>query len=193
MIYNKFKIRTKQAGFTVLESIVAIFILSLSISGVFSAVQQSLSQATLSKEEVKAFYLAQEAVEIIRNKRDSNQLRRINTGAGDWLDGIATVCTFSSGSQKNLCTVNATNLGIFNCGGAWAQCPVLRQDDNSFVYGYDSSDPATNFTREIFLEKVRDDAFGNPAEIAVNVNIKWTKGVITRNFKVKTYLLNWAK
>ena len=84
------KIFKSSKGFTVLESMVAIFVLSLSISGAFSAVQQSLSQSIISKDEVKAFYLAQEAIEIIRNKRDSNQLDKITNGSpNSWLFGIS--------------------------------------------------------------------------------------------------------
>ena len=114
-----------QRGFTILESIIAILVLSLSVSGVFSAVQQSLSQAIIAKDEVKAFYLAQEAVEIIRNKRDNNQLTKINGGTGvTWLDGITNICAFGS-----VCRVEAINFdNIVYCGSEWGNCPFLKQD-----------------------------------------------------------------
>ncbi len=188
--------KTWVSGFTILESIVAIAVLSLSISGVFSSVQQSLSQSIIAKDEVKAFYLAQEAVEIIRHNRDSNQLTKIITGSGTWLAGIAQnsgdPCWFG-----NTCRVDVAspNLAV-QCGNStnysWDACPLLNQDQTTFLYGYDGSDPATNFTREIQLERIRDDIYGNPVEIAVIVRVKWTKGLlITREFKAKTYLLNW--
>jgi hypothetical protein len=162
-------------------------VLSLSVAGAFSAVTQSLSQATISKDEVKAFYLAQEAVEIIRNKRDANQLNRINGGSNMWLDGITSVCSFGS-----TCTVDATNFQIFNCGaGGWGSCDYLKQNPNTFLYGYTSGD-TTNFKREIQIERVNNDPItGDPSEIAITVQISWTKGLLTENFKVKTLLLNW--
>jgi len=172
-------------GFTVLESIVAIFILSLSISGVFSSVQQSLSQTTIARDEVKAFYLAQEAVELIRNKRDGNQLERIiNSSSNTWLFGIsanvADPCYFGK-----VCQVDAVSTSFVYCGVSWGSCPVLRQSPSTFLYSYDVSSPATNFKREIQIESI------SATEIAVTVRISWTKGVSTREFKAKTHLFNW--
>lgn len=189
---NKFKIKkglprgaSAKRGFTVLESIVAIMILSLSISGAFSAVQQSLSQAMIAKDEIKAFYLAQEAVETIRNKRDANQLIKINTGPVSWLNGITSACPFSTAVIKNTCTVDTTDFNIVNCGGDWGSCPNLRQNPLIFVYGYEESWPASNFKREIQIESI------NANEIIVTVRVTWTKGVIDKEFKIKTHLLNW--
>ena len=184
----KLQVNYKQ-GFTILETIVAISIISLSISGVFSAVQQSLSQATISKDEVKAFYLAQEAIEVIRNKRDVNQLNKINTGAGSWLDGITSACPFATEAAKNTCTVDATNFEIVNCGiNNWGSCiQNLKQDSSTFRYGYNSSWSGTAFKREIQIELVRNDEYGNPVEIAITVEVSWNGG----KFKVKTHLFNW--
>lgn len=177
----------KQKGFTILESIVAIAILSLSISGAFSAVQQSLSQAVIAKDEVKAFYLAQEAIEIIRNKRESSQLARINSGSGSWLDGITQggdgihICPFG-----NTCSVDATNFQIFNCGiGGWGTCPQnLKQDPTTYLYNY-ATGSDTNFKREIQIESITAN------EIAIAVRVSWTKGLTPFEFKAKTLLFNW--
>jgi prepilin-type N-terminal cleavage/methylation domain-containing protein len=181
------KIFKKQRGFTVLETIVAISVLSLSISGVFSAVQQSLSQSIISKDEVKVFYLAQEAVDIIRNKRDSNQLSKTKGLPVSWLDGITQggdgvhICPFG-----HTCTVNAVDLQIVDCGtGGWGTCPVLNQDPTTFLYSYNTSYPATNFRREIQIESI------DAKEIAITVQISWSKGSLPLRFKVKTLLLNW--
>ena len=179
----KLKIPAKQAGFTILESIIAILVLSLSISGVFSAVQQSLSQSIISKDEVKAFYLAQEAIEIIKNKKDSNKIAGLNDPSITWLDDItdASDCPFGS-----VCKVDARATDkIQICGVNWGDCPVLKQDSTTFLFNYTSGND-TNFKREIQIESI------NANEIAVIVRISWTKGsLITREFKVKTILTNW--
>lgn len=179
---NKFK---NNKGFTILESIVAIAILSLSVSGAFSAVQQSLSQATIAKDEVKAFYLAQEAIEIIRNKRDANQLNKIlNDPSFSWLNGIAKdpgdPCYFNK-----ICRVDAISALPVRCGDTWDTCPVLNQNQTTFLYSYNAGDPATNFKREIQIEQISAD------EITVTVRVSWAKGIINKEFKVKAYLLNW--
>jgi prepilin-type N-terminal cleavage/methylation domain-containing protein len=183
------KLFHSQKGFTILESIVAIFILSMSISGVFAAISQSLRQTTIAKDEIRAFYLAQEAVDAVRNRRDINQLTRVKTGTGDWLDGITQgvdSCPFSTAAIKNSCTIDGTNLQIFNCGPSdWDVCPVLNQDPVNFLYGYNSSWVPTGFRREIQFEYINEN------EIAITVRIAWNAGIISREFEVKTTLFNW--
>lgn len=190
---NKLKNKIKQRGFTVLESIVAIAVLSLSVSGAFAAVTQSLSQAIIAKDEIKAFYLAGEAIEIIRNKRDNNQLAKLNGSAVSWLSGIA-----ENGSDPcyygKTCRTDSVSTSLVQCGLAWGACPGLNQNQTTFLYNYsptDSNNVATNFKREIQIELVQTDSFGNPREIAVTVKISWTKGVTTREFKIKEHLFNW--
>lgn len=186
---NKLK---KQRGFTILESIVAIFILSLSISGAFSAVQQGLSQSIIAKDEVKAFYLAQEAIEIIRNKRDTNQLTIMGTGAGHWLAGISQNSDDPCSPGK-ICQVSANppySLSITECGTSWDSCTqYLKQDTQgsspTFLYGY-TSGTETNFKRAVQIESI------NPNEISVTVRVSWKKGSLPEFvFKAKTLLFNW--
>lgn len=171
-----------------LESIVAIAILSLSVSGVFSAVQQSLSQAITAKNEVKAFHLAQEAMETIRNKRDANQLSIIKTGSGNWLAGITQnsddPCFFGK-----TCRVDATGPGtppvyLYSCSGGWDSCDNLKQNQTTFLYNY-TSGTDTNFKREVQIELI------NANEISVTIRISWSQGLINREFRAKGLLLNW--
>jgi prepilin-type N-terminal cleavage/methylation domain-containing protein len=189
------KYETKK-GFTVLESVVAISILSVAIAGAFTAIQTSLSQSTIAKDEVKAFYLAQEATEIIRNKRDNNQLLNVQNGPTvSWLDGItegAGSCPFSTISDKHTCTVDAVNFQIADCGGDWGSCSeYLKQDPNTLLYSYTSGNQ-TVFKREIQIELVNTDSeTGEPSEIAVTVRVYWVKGLITKEFKAKTLLFDW--
>lgn len=190
MILNYFKKNKKfglTLGFTVLESIVAIFVLSVAISGAFTAVQTSLSQSTISKDEVKAFYLAQEAVEIIRNKRDANQLSRISGVSTSWLSGFAEnsgdPCYFGK-----VCRVESSLPTTFvTCGNSWDTCPNLRQDSSSYLIGYNGAWGLTNFKREIMMGAPSAD------EIAVVVRVIWTKGARTYEFKAKTHMFNWVQ
>lgn len=180
---KKFK---NKKGFTILESIVAIAVLSLSISGAFTAVQSNLSQSIIAKDEVKAFYLAQEAIEIIRNNRDHNQLEKvINGSSNSWLYGISSNASDPCYFGK-ICRMEISTPTTFTyCGVSWGSCPVLRQDANTFLYGYNVNWTATNFKREIQIESI------NSNEISVTVRVTWTKGLIPMEFKAKTILFNW--
>src|SRR3989344_1556393 len=155
------KIKKNSAGFTILESIVAIFILSLSISGVFTAVQQSLSQSIIAKDEIRAFYLAQEAIEIIRNKRDTNQLAFINNGTTNWLEGVSSNisddCYFEKVCSIDASSYNFVSLGSTYCGNSWGSCQNIRQNQTDFRYGYNIAWANTNFKREVMIESVNGD------------------------------------
>lgn len=187
--------KTWVSGFTVLESIVAIAVLSLSIAGVFSAIQQSFSQATIAKDEVKAFYLAQEAIEIIRNKRDANQLKNAAGITSSWLTDIAEDSTDPCYFNK-ICETDGFSKILVPCSGTPAtldSCDNLKQntdpnDPNYAMYTYESGSSwkTTNFKRSIQIESVNAD------EIAITVQVSWTKGsLITRKFKAKAHLFKW--
>lgn len=173
-------------GFTILETIVALAIVSLVIAGVFTAVRTGLVGSVHSKDEVKAFYLAQEAIEILRNKRDTNKLLDVSGTPTDWLEGIiegGTPC-----SPGNPCRVDATDMSIANCGGGG--CGVLCQNTSSFLYGHNGGTCSgawipTKYTREIQIFTHGAD------EVEVVITVEWSKGTQNQELKVKTLLMNW--
>src|SRR3989344_7233349 len=63
-------------GFTLIETIIAIFLLTAGVVGSFSLMQKVTSFTSISSSQFVASYLAQEGVEIIRNIRDTNYLER---------------------------------------------------------------------------------------------------------------------
>lgn len=176
-------------GFTVLETIIAIAVVSLAIAGATSAVRTGLVGTSIAKEQVKAFYLAQEAIEILRNKRDGNILSNLyGTPTSSWLQGIAgdgDPC-----GQQRVCTVDATTLGLSNAGcTGWDSCPYLTQNSTTFLYGYDPSWITTPYRREVQIECAGPcDA---ATEVAVSVQVSWSHGTTQRSFKTKTILANW--
>lgn len=173
--------RTKKAGFTIIESLVSITILVIVITGVTSAVQTGISSYIFSKDQIIAFYLAQEGFEQIRNIRDENSLRNLS-----WLAGISEIssdpCFFGS-----VCRVNPVfEHDATRCTGpVAARCEVLRQDPVSGFFGYDSTWPVTPFRREITITQV------NANEVSVSVSVYWSKGTTDRQFVAKENLLNW--
>ena len=169
-------------GFTIIESLVSIAILVLVITGVASAIQSGISSYIFSKDQVIAFYLAQEGFEQVRNIRDENGLKNQN-----WLTGISAIpsdpCYFG-----NACTVDPINQdGIFldECSAGPGNCPILRQNTTTGFFGYDSTWPATIFRREVVLTQINAD------EISIKVTVDWSKGIINRQFMARENILNW--
>ena len=61
-------------GFSLLELIITILVVSIGILGTHSVVSYTLSAIGLSASRLTAAYLAQEGIEIVRNIRDTNWL-----------------------------------------------------------------------------------------------------------------------
>lgn len=174
----------QSSGFTLLETLVAISILIVAITATFSASQSGLMSAIESRDQVVAFYLAQEAVELVRNARDENSLQGL-----PWLSGLA-----SQGSDPcyfgKSCTIDATTK-IFSACPSPLNCANLNQDTATGVtqgmYGYDVNWTPTAYNREIRLTQI------NANEITVTVIMTWTRGPFTKVFQVKESIFNWQQ
>jgi prepilin-type N-terminal cleavage/methylation domain-containing protein len=167
-------------GFTIVESLIAITILVLVITGATSAIQTGISSYIFSKDQIIAFYLAQEAVEQIKNIRDENGIKKQN-----WLSGISAnasdPCYFG-----NACIVDSIGSPILTeCDDGPSSCPTLRQDTATGFFGYNLAWPETVFRREIVLTQINAD------EISILVTIDWSKGIVNRQFRARENILNW--
>ncbi|OHA89681.1 MAG: hypothetical protein A2741_01860 [Candidatus Zambryskibacteria bacterium RIFCSPHIGHO2_01_FULL_43_27] len=183
--------RSLNTGFTLLETLIGVSILIIAITATFSATQNGLSSSIESKEQVSAYYLAQEAVELVRNVRDANSLYNIQNLAAprNWLYGLALAgdaCEFGK-----VCMVDALNNTFSSCATP-TTCTKLNQDTNSSsatygMYSYTSGAnwKATNYKREIALTSI------NSNEVLITVTMTWSKGLYTKTFKIKETMLNW--
>src|SRR3989344_61506 len=173
---------SKVEGFTLIESLVAISILVAVITGTTKAIQTGISSYIFSKDQIIAFYLAQEGFEQIRNIRDENSLNNRN-----WLTGLSAVssdpCWFGPSPAQKACRVapaDPVNGNVAIECGAPGSCPVLLQNVSSGFFGYGYNDiswKATVFKREIMLTQINSD------EISVSVTVNWSKGIVNRQFK----------
>lgn len=167
-------------GFTIVEALVAISILLMSITGPMVFSSNGLKASIYAKTQINAFYLAQDAMEQLRNKRDTNKLR-----GDDWLAGIREHCVspkkcYFDDIPGNLIT-NGTP--ITECVNG--VCPQIKYDSQDDLYNYASGDD-TSYARAIQITPVDQ----NPNEVAVHVTISWTSGITDRTFTVVENLFN---
>ncbi len=172
----KYFVKKYNLGFTLVESLVAIGILTLAITATFTAIQSSLQTSSIAKDQVTAFYLAQEAVEFIKNQRDQNALIDINGTATSWLSGLNNCIS------PNTCTIDVPLRTVTLCPGG--VCPVLREDTVSGLYGYTGSWPVTNFTRSIQILNVSAN------EIIATTTMTWINRGATKTFQVSELIFN---
>lgn len=159
------------SGFTLIESLVAIAILLFAVVAPMTVASNGLQAARVARDEVIAFYLAQEAIDYIRSVRDTNIL-----SGEDWFEGLAA-CT--SGG----CTVDVFNSAtpIQNCSG----CDATILFDPAKGYTYSSGD-RTPFSRLITVTETIPDR-----EMRIAVWVSWSPGIGAHTVTQETLLLNW--
>ncbi|MBI4121236.1 MAG: prepilin-type N-terminal cleavage/methylation domain-containing protein [Parcubacteria group bacterium] len=162
-----------QKGFSLIEALVAISVLVLSLTGTMTVASRGLFSSDVARDQIVAFYLAQEAVEFVRNVRDNNAL-----GDVDWLTRLDPTCT----STDCRIDVNATPPNdIVSCGAA---CPVLRLSSND-IFNYGSG------TDTVFRRTVRINETVADREATIDVTIAWDRRGHERNFTIREHIFHW--
>lgn len=163
---NFFLFKSKKS-FTLLEVIIAIFVISLGIIGALSLIGQTLGLPAVSSDRLIAAYLGQEGIEIVRNLRDSNRLSQRENPALPWNNGLA------EGDWE--ADYNDSNLMVF--AGRF-----LRIDGG--FYNYDSG-TETKFKRKITISPLGEDI------LKVSVQVQWQEKGQTNQIVVQENLYNW--
>ena len=172
-------------GFTLIETLVAVLLLTSAIAGPLSIAAQGFQAALVARDQVTAFYLAQDAVEFVQFARATNRLNGY-----DWLAGGASgvslaPCVSADGSA--LCYFDSLQTSVSSCGGA---CPALLFDSSTKTFNYTSG----TVTPQKFIRtvKIENPASGSAGELALTVTVAWQdQGLITRTVEVREHLLNW--
>jgi prepilin-type N-terminal cleavage/methylation domain-containing protein len=163
-------------GMSLIESLVAIAILLTVTTAVMSTAQGSLQTTYYSRDQITAFYLAQEANEYVRNTRDSNTLE----DGAEWnryLDQcVGQSCTIDTSETPN-------NGGLSVCVGA---CPYLQYDPATYHYGYDLG-TESQFRRYVTLGQPGS----NSDELRVTTTVEWKAGIRDREVVVESLIYNW--
>jgi type II secretory pathway pseudopilin PulG len=182
----RFSSKKTSGAFTLVEAMVAISILAISVTAPLIIAQKGIGSAIYAKDQITAFYLAQEAVEYIRNMRDTNRI----TGASSWLNGLSLCLETGAGER---CTIDAQYTDPFTSPDAIKSCPsglcpVLLFDSTNILYGYGSGWTPTKFTRTVYV-----DNRTSSKEAAISVTISWNTNLFspTRTFTIKEYIFNY--
>lgn len=151
---------------TLVETLVAVSILSVAIVAPMSLTMQSLAAAYYARDQVIASNLAQEAVEAVRAVRDANILRlALTSNATCPTDGepLHLLCGIPTSGQSFTIDARTNPPEITQCAG---ECPMLRTDNN--LYGYGSGWAETAFRRTVVAEYVS----GGQDEIRITVTVQ---------------------
>ena len=176
-------------GFTLVETLVAVLLLSVAIAGPLTIASRGLNAALIAKDQVTAFYLAQDAVEYIRFKRDTTCLT--NSPCTTWLgSGPSSLSLCASANGSAICYVdsiaNTIKVTGTSCTGS-----ALRYDSTAGrnYYSNGSTGTCSPYKRTV---KIINPLNGRSDEAQLIVTIIWSDvGGTAHNVTVKENLLNW--
>jgi hypothetical protein len=134
-----------QKGLSLLDVVVAIFIIIVGLVGILSLINHSLGSSSRGKNEIVASFLAQEGIEMIRLMRSAN---------ADWADW------YNSVNDGNYRVQYSDNYLM-----SYSDVP-LKVDPNNGLHNYNAGSDSI-FHRRINLVKISSD------EIKVISEIKW--------------------
>ncbi len=170
-------------GFTLLEVLVALFVIIVGLMGGMSAILKTLTLLSFSASRLTAAYLAQEGIEIVRNVRDTNWLEA-RTVANDWDEGLANcsngcIADYNHSYGPDLIDPNLPAFAsqFLNIGG------------NGF-YSYSPS-TETKFKRKITITTSVAPECPTAGCLSVKVDIFWSEKGKPYTFSTQENLYNW--
>lgn len=159
-----------RSGFTLVETLVAISILLVAIMGPMTIAARGLQSAFYAREQITAFSLAQEGVELIRAIRDQNALE-----GESWLADISAVCV-GSGAW---CGLDARGSTVRSCGSDSCQL-----NDAGAMLGSRGFYTYAGSTLSQFTRRIRVNPLSGGREAEITVEVSWQSGLFAGEKKV---------
>ncbi len=190
--FNKARNLKFSSGFTLVEVMVAVAVLSTGLIGAANLITYNISNSAKAINKTIATNLAQEGIELTRNIRDTNWL----SGVG-WDTNLAPTIgenrqmQFFCGGLSNQ-NINPAPNNIDICGVACRVYIYTKISDGSKCYSDDFGNQAgynapqtTDFYRLITVNKLDADS------ILATADIKWIERGNARYLTIQEILYNW--
>jgi prepilin-type N-terminal cleavage/methylation domain-containing protein len=167
------KIKLK-AGFSLIEILAVLFIVSMTLLGVVSLIIQNIQVQSINKSNLIASSLAQEGIELIRHVRDNNWKNNQNFDEG-LLDGERYIVDFNSGTAIAVTDVSQTRLFL-----------------NNGFYVHDVGSlgtlSETIFSRQVVIDRLNSYP---GAPLQVRSIVSWNDRSKPYNYELQALLFDW--
>lgn len=153
-------------GFTLVETIVALVIITVAMGPVFILATSAVNVASRIEHNLIAANLAQEGIEVARSIRDTN-----------WLNGAAFDNNLPAGTWR--VQWDTTGGGLTAVGPN----PVLKKNNGLYNYSVGTD---TVFRRTLTISKP------NSGELVLISSVTWIeRGNINRTVSTESHLFDW--
>ncbi len=188
----------QQGGFTLIETMIAVFILTLTVGGLLTIAANGYFSVRYSRNQIVANNLIQESLEYVRNNRDSAFQQGIS-----WQTWTAVFA--NNGFTTHGCIIDpyTTSAPIRAC--AAKACEAITFYPSTGLYGYQSSSYPTvaqsgaapyltTYVRTISMEQGSPNNSINkdPNQLVVTVTISWYNGNTQKTVTQSILLTNWS-
>lgn len=184
-------------GFTLIETMVAVTILTLAVVGPLMTASRAIVAAQSARDQLTASYLAQEGIEYVRAMRDNEYLAAyrsggLNISAVAWNNFLtasinqcrATTCTLDPSRNMG----SGSGFSLSPCSGDSCTPLYLTQLSNG-TYGYTQQDgTATRFTRTVQIVDASPDG---ATDVRVVSEVSWDFHSTVHSVSVSDHLTPW--
>lgn len=164
---NSGRVSRNKQGFTLVETLVAISILMIAITGPLTIASKALTTALTSRDQVIATFLVQDVHEYIHNIKDRNLYRN-----NPWLQdlGNGTSCTVSSPCIIDTSGVLGSPAAATAVSGNNTQ---LYRDSIGRYTHVATNNTRTIFNRQFYIEELPLQDLGQTYQARVVVKVSW--------------------
>ncbi len=198
MIFKHDK-KIQQRGFSLFETLVAIFILMVAIAGAMSLTQKSLSSSAYSKDQVIASFLAQDAIEYIRNIRDYNYDRgqKLQDAGINWDESLESCMNKHCRIDTTMDYTTDLKSALNECDGCGEPPdPAFQLYFNTTTGAYAPNNGGDIVPSQFYrdTEIVYPGAASDTGGAMIRVTVTWKTGAFNlKSTVVNAYIRDWGK
>jgi Tfp pilus assembly protein PilV len=165
--------KSRNFGFSLVETIIVLFIVSTGLLGILSLIIQNIQSQDYNKNNLIAYQLAQEGIELVRKVRDSN-----------WRDMPRKPFWWNLGPGQYYMDYLDTTPHNYNSNQP--AYSLLKQDSQGFYFhNISSAATSSGFSRVITINM--NDAHS----IQVNCRVTWSERNRLASYDLDTVLYDW--
>lgn len=181
-------------GLSIIEVLVAIGILSITLSGIFLLVFQVSNVGTDAEARTLAINYAQEAIDVVRNIKENSPCNFFDTS--QYPDGDYTIIQNPDNSgnwELKKLSDNSYSLPHWN---KWADIYGMGKLEKigTGMYSKDPDNPASaaQFEHGRIIHLASNGPFPAWKHKVITVTVSWkSKGVPNQKYQTQTLLMNW--
>lgn len=171
---------THTQGFTLLETLVAVTILIIGVLGPLSLASRGIADGLFAQNQLTASFLAEEALETLKSRRDGNVL------SGN--DPFLNLTGFGGGEIELNGLTGEVKTGCEADGGHTNSCILVYNESLLAYLPATTAGQTGNFEREITIAGEDLDDDNDIDQLKNTVTIYWKNKNVDREFSLVGYL-----